>query len=213
MFGLRQQVGCDKRRICCTISHYEHFRWPGWHVDGNSFLAYKLLRTCNELISRTEYLVHLRNGRCAVRHGCNGLCTAYSEYLCNAGKSSSIKNGRVDIPLLVGRRTQYHLSTACQTRRNPQHEYGREQRRRSTGNVNSNLIDRYSLTPARYTGHRLDGLAFLDLTRVKSFYVFGSGAHGGLKPVVERLYSALDFFRCEGQRAEAYTVKLQRKVC
>ena len=142
------------------IGQHFHFRRTGRHINGYIVKRHLLLGCHHILVARSEYLVNLWNTLRSVSHGSNSLNTARLEYLTYTSHLSCIQDGRIHLSLLVGRCTKNNLLASRNLGRNSQHQHGREQRSCSSWDIQTYLLNSYSLLPTNDTRNSLYLLAF-----------------------------------------------------
>ena len=151
VFSLRQQVGSHKLRIRCLVSQHAHLRRTGRHVDSHLVQTDLLLGSHHILVARTEYLEDLGHALRTVSHSADGLYATRLEYLAHACNACSHQNGRVYLAFLVRGRTQHNLPATGYLGRRCQHQHRREEWGSASGNVETYLLDGYTLLPANHT--------------------------------------------------------------
>ena len=113
MFGLRQQVSRDERRIRSCVRNDHDLRGTGWHIDGDAPIAVRndVFGCRDPGIARSENLVDRGNCFGAVRHRGNRLRAANFVYLVNTALQCGIDSCGMDAPV-AKRRRAYNTNRA-----------------------------------------------------------------------------------------------------
>ena len=110
--------------------------------------AHLLLGGHHILVARAEYLVDLGNRLCAESHRADGLNAASLENLADASHAGCHQDSGVDVTLTVGWGAEHNLAASGNLGRGGQHQHGREEGGRTTGDIESDALDGYALLPA-----------------------------------------------------------------
>ena len=208
MLGLAQQVGCHKDRIGRLVRQDLHFRRTGRHVDGHIAQADQLLGGGDVLIARAEYLVHTRHTLRSIRHGTNGLHASGLEDTAHTGHAGGEKNGGMHLSVLARRGAQDDFLTAGYLCGNGQHQYRAEQGSRTTGDVQSHLLDGNRFLPAGYARLGLYPLAFKPLGSMKGLDILLGQADSCFQVLPYQALRLQHLFLGNGQRVQADFVEL-----
>ena len=141
MFGLREQVGCHKRRVAGFIGNHQHFTWTGWHIDGHPIELCRPLGGHHILVAGAKDLVHLGNALRAEGHGADGLYAPDSEDAGDTGHLGGIENGGMNLSLLIGWRAEHHFAAAGDLRGDGKHQYRGKEGSRTAGDVDADLLN------------------------------------------------------------------------
>ena len=178
MLGLRQQVGCYKLDVGMLIGDDTYLGRTCGHVDSYVVQANLLLGGHDILVAGTEDFIYLGYALGTIGHSADGLyatCLEYLAYTCNAGCH---QNGGVYLTIATWRGAEHTLLASCNLSWCGQHEYGREEWGGAARNVETNLLDGYTLLPANHAGLRLDLLALELLRLVEGFDIVVSHLDG-----------------------------------
>ena len=208
MFGLRKKVGCYESRISGFVGNDFHFRRTCRHVDGYIVQRHLLLGSHDVLIARAEYLVHLGDTLRAVCHGTDGLHATCLENLAHSCHLSRIENGRMNLSFLVGRGTKHDFLATGNLGRNSQHQHGRKQGCRTSGDIQTYLLDTYRLLPACHAFHGFHLLSLELLFLMESIDVPLSQEDSHLQFDGHLCFCLLQFFRSYGQGFQLHMVEL-----
>ena len=124
VFGLAEQIGCNKPRVGAGIGDHAYLGRPCGQVDGYAVEADELFGNGHPGISRAEYFPHLRHGFRPVSHRSDGLHAADPEYLPDAAQPRSKQYRRIDGTVGLRWRTQYNFLASCYLCGDAQHQHG-----------------------------------------------------------------------------------------
>ncbi len=181
MLGLRQQVGCDERRIRRRIGNHQHLGRSGRQVAGGAIriAGHDLLGRRGERGARAEDLVHLGNGRGAIGHRRHRLRAAGLEHAVHAAAPRRHQHRRIGTP--VGRRwrAQQALRAAGQLRRHRHHDHRGGQGRRTGRHIQAHGRYRAEHALAAHAGHHLHRQRRRQLRGMEAAHIVDGGLDGG----------------------------------
>ena len=152
VFGLRQQIGCNKLDIGFLICYHADLRRSCRHVDGYVVQTHLLFGCHHILVARTENLVNLRYAFCTVSHCSDSLNATSLEYLADTGYPSSYQNRRIHLSLTIGRRTEHNLRTTGNLCWGGEHQHRGEEGSCSARDIETYLLDGDTLLPTDHAG-------------------------------------------------------------
>ena len=168
-----------------------------------------LLGSHHILVARSEDLIDLGNRLCAVSHRTNSLYATSLENLADSSDASRNEDGWINLTIASRRRAEYNILAASYLGWGCQHEYGREERSRTTRDIKPHLLDGYTFLPAYHTGLRLHLLAAELLSLVESLDVVVSQLDGSLQFGTYQLFGFLHLFVGNGECRQINMVEFQ----
>jgi hypothetical protein len=112
VFGLRQQIGGDKRRNAGFVRQNRDFRRSGGHINRRSEFGDLLFGFGDELVAGTENFINFRARFRAESHRADGLRAADFENFRRAAQARAYKSYGVDFAVCVGRRADDDFAAA-----------------------------------------------------------------------------------------------------
>ena len=113
----------------------------------------------------------------------------------------------MNISVFIGRGTKHNFPASRNFCGNSQHQYRREKRSRSTGNIKPHLFDTYRLLPASYSFHCFYLFANEALGRVESFNIPFSQRNGRFQLVADQSFGFLYFFGSHSESRQSHLIK------
>ena len=191
VLGLRQQISGDPVGIAGLVGQYQHFGWPGNHVD-TDFAKYQTLCSGNVGIAGSDNLGDRRDTFGAVSQRSHSLCTSDAVNLVDARKFGRRQYQRTEFA--IGRRHHH-----CEPRhtgdlgRDGIHENGRWIGGRAARYIKANRLDRCPLCAELDSNGVREALFCWFLTAVVSLDAIAREPERGQCFALTRFLRRLDF--------------------